>query len=84
MHEFRAGDMVEWSSQANGRRITKRGQVVEVVPPGVRPPSRSKHRDPGGARDHQSYLVHVPKRGEYWPVVNRLRAAASQEKEEQG
>jgi hypothetical protein len=74
------GDTVEWRSQAAGVTRTKRGQIVEVVPPSCRLTSRLKN--PGIPRDHTSYVVRASvldgsdnqkrRRALYWPRVNQL------------
>jgi hypothetical protein len=76
---FKVGDIVEWTSQAAGCTRTKRGEVVEVVPAGCQPVPMSKNRNPGNARDHESYLVRVKGAGLYWPRVSALRAPSGQE-----
>lgn len=78
--KLNVGDIVTWTSQANGSSITKKGTVVEVIPAGKQP-SVDVIRTPGAARKHESYVVDVvqvsngrarkPKR--YWPLVSLLK-----------
>lgn len=35
--KFEVGNTVEWTSQANGRHITKRGVIVSTIPANTRP-----------------------------------------------
>lgn len=79
---FKVGDAVEWTSQAGGFARTKRGEVIEVVPPGRDP--TTKIRDRGMYRDHESYVVRAvalgrrsgDRRATYWPRASSLRSAA--------
>ena len=78
---FKAGDTVEWSSQAQGSTTTKRGVVAEVVKAGSRPdrtlfPTLYKHSGCGWGRDHESYVVMVGKKP-YWPRAAALRNTAA-------
>lgn len=82
------GDIVTWTSQANGSTIEKRGEVVIVLPAGkqrrhyMNQPAGSWDLSPmNGAqqtRNHESYLVLVrPAKGNakpklYWPMVKAL------------
>ncbi len=75
---FTLGDVVEWTSQAHGRQKTKRGMIVQVVPPKGRVNKTqfpTLWKKSGLSRDHESYVVHVegPKGGFYWPRVIGLR-----------
>lgn len=77
---FKIGDKVEWTSQAGGSWSTKRGEVIEVVPPRMEPAIRLKGM--GYPRDHESYIVRtyeiqrysgVKKESRlYWPRVAAL------------
>ncbi len=75
------GDLVTWKSQASGSATTKRGRVIEVVPP-QHAPSEISHT---GRRAHESYVVEVVtpkkrggiKRAVYWPNRVHLRADAA-------
>lgn len=85
---LKVGDEVEWSSQANGNYMKKRGKVVLVVPPGIRPyhllasmdlRNRNTHAiDPRTMhRQTESYIIEVPSKGKgapklYWPLISRL------------
>jgi hypothetical protein len=85
-NKFSVGDVVEWTSQANGSSLKKIGTVVEVVPATK---STKATPLPLGTRDHESYIVEVtfaPKRStsaiknvrvkkpkRYWPRVSVLR-----------
>jgi hypothetical protein len=77
---FAPGDRVEWTSQSAGSTRTKFGFVEAVVAAGERPAAMSKNRNPGGARDHVSYLVRVRGKngGLYWPRAAALRAFAGE------
>lgn len=77
--QWKVGDHVEWESQSGGYYAVKRGTVVVVVPAGTNPGEMSKNRNPGAARDHESYLVRVRGRGLYWPRVANLRDAVDDE-----
>jgi hypothetical protein len=77
MKKFKLGYQVTWTSQAQGTSKTKCGTIVAVVPAGSDPaayvPGTFSLDPTGVARDHESYLVHVPGRNRlYWPVVSRL------------
>lgn len=85
---LKVGDEVEWSSQAGGFEQKKRGKVVAVVPPGIRPynllsamdlHNRNTHAiDPRSfGRKQESYIIEVPGKGKgaaklYWPLIGRL------------
>lgn len=78
---FKVGDLVEWDSQAGGFWKSKKGRVVEIVPPGE-VPKNPLVRGPGlGGRPYESYVIEVPgktvkaKVQAYWPVLNRARKA---------
>jgi hypothetical protein len=79
---FKVGDRVEWTSQAAGIARTKIGAVIEVVPPNGDP--KSKLREMGWSRDHESYVVRAVAQGRtsnaraatYWPRVSALRLSA--------
>lgn len=75
--QFKIGDEVEWSTQANGYTRTKRGEVVAVVEAFHVPLREHKIDRPGLSREHESYIVRV--RGQrtrnYWPRVSGLRKA---------
>lgn len=87
--KFKVGDLVEWTSQANGRTTTKRGEVFYIVKPWENPAVTHFNCDAdnevmfdGGivGRGHESYLVSVKNGNKkprmYWPVVSRLRVYA--------
>ncbi len=79
---FYVGQELEWTSQASGRTIPKRGKIVQVVGAGQKPNSeyRSLYRNRGvqtvAAREETSYVVEVVgKRGgkkHYWPRVSAV------------
>lgn len=87
MHRFSVGDRVRWKSASGGYVKEKHGVVVCIVPAGE-PPSKYakqcaeelgvKAPEVGLAREHPSYLVHVPgktSRGKgklYFPLVQKL------------
>lgn len=86
MKRFKLRDNVRWRSQAGSYETEKRGEVVEVVPGGVRPRflRMSKAERPGGVmfdgrpRNHESYVVRVDRGAMrqpryYWPRVSGLR-----------
>lgn len=66
----RRGTCVRWTSGARGSATEKTGIVVRVLAPGERPKG-GEIREPGLARDHESYLVRVGNRL-YWPRVKGL------------
>ena len=78
--KFKLGQMVEWTSQANGNKRTKIGIVVKVVRPyysgkNIHEDFKTKSR---GSRDHESYVVCVPSpEGAefFWPRVHGLKPA---------
>jgi hypothetical protein len=84
MQQFKVGDKVQWSSQAQGSMATKRGTVIGVIPPGGHwafGPEHGyvSHYGGGDMRNHESYLVRVPAKGKgkphlYWPRVSALKA----------
>lgn len=78
--KFKMGDMVEWTSQANGNPRTKIGVVIKIVRPGF--PGKLIHEDYGtksrGDRDHESYVVCIPSPDGtefFWPKVGGLKLA---------
>ena len=83
--DFCTGDEVEWSSQAGGSHVTKRGIVVQVVDPeGL--PNVVRYKDLastgiGSPRRHKSYVVEVvigkkiTSVRHYWPRVSALKMA---------
>lgn len=78
--KFKLGQMVEWTSQANGHKRTKIGIVVKVVRPGY--PGELIHEDfrtkSRGKRDHESYVICVPNPDSaefFWPRVSQLASA---------
>lgn len=83
------GQEVEWTSQASGKTLPKRGKIVEVVEPGQKPSNqyRSLYRNRGvqtvSPRTEISYVVEVVgKRGgrkHYWPRVNALQTVGVQQ-----
>lgn len=73
------GEVVSWTSQAGGREVAKRGEVVAVVGAGQRPdreqfPELWKKPGPGLPRDYESYVVRVTGRGVYWPRISALKS----------
>ncbi len=78
--EFKVGDEVTWTSQAQSFVKTKVGIVVQVVPANT-PPSREMFPDlykgsgVGYDRKHTSYVVRVGKK-HYWPLVRNLYSNA--------
>jgi len=81
--EFRVGDPVIWTSQAQGHIKTKQGVVLEIVPAGLRPsaerfPSLYKGAGAGSARKNLSYVVRANGRV-YWPIASNLRRASGAE-----
>ena len=79
--KFNIGDKVKWSSQAQGFRREKQGEVVEVVAAGQRPnrerfDSLFRGSGCGWGRKHESYVVNAghPARAPkyYWPVESLL------------
>ncbi len=78
---MKPGDLVEWSSQSQGHLTLKRGTVIAVVPPDVRPDgclpdgfTCASGSGFGAPRRHESYLVQVEGKGKrlYWPKVKYL------------
>lgn len=78
--QFKLGDKVKWSSQAQGFRREKQGEVVEVVAAGQRP-NRERFETLyragcGWGRKRESYVVNTahPARAPkyYWPVESLL------------
>lgn len=71
---MKVGDRVRWTSQSQGYRREKRGEVVAVVPPGVHPCVAWNRFEAGEfrisplfssasyslPRNHESYLIAVP------------------------
>lgn len=78
MIAFRLGQMVRWTSQANGSAKEKRGRIVEIVPAG-RLPDRERFSKLysgsgiGSTRNHASCVVEVGSRY-YWPRIIYLMA----------
>lgn len=78
--KYEMGQMVEWTSQANGNVRTKIGIVVRVLRPhysaeNVSEDYGTKSR---GQRNHESYVVCVPnpdKAEFFWPRVSQLKPA---------
>lgn len=70
------GDAVEWASASNGTWAKKMGSVVEIVPTGKTPQSKIAG-NPGGPREHESYVVEVRTgiraKRLYWPRAAALR-----------
>lgn len=78
---FKVGDLVFWESQAAGIRRRKEGEVIEVVPRHAMPRTKLS-AEPGGSRDHESYVVKAKAIGtklerakKYWPVASLLHPA---------
>lgn len=77
---FKLGQMVEWTSQANGNVRTKIGVVIRVLPAHfpfqwLNEHYKTKSR---GDRDHETYLICVPspEGAEFFrPYVHQLKAA---------
>ena len=84
MPKFRAGEKVEWTSQAGGYTKTKTGVILVVVPAGVCPKKHANSLElvnvlppqyPGCPRDHETYLVQLGRRTRlYWPLVRNLKS----------
>lgn len=79
--QFKIGDKVKWSSQSQGFRREKQGEVVEVVAAGQRPNRERfdmlyRGSGCGWGRKRESYVVnighpaHAPKY--YWPIESLL------------
>lgn len=66
---FKLNEKVQWTSQSQGSSLTKRGEIVEVVPKGVQP--QTPLINPGMHRNHESYVVQVGRKF-YWPRVKQL------------
>lgn len=79
---FKLHDLVRWASQVAGRKTTKEGEVVEIIPPKTVPKDVhgvSRHQV---GREHESYVVLVEKKSRnpkrpkkparYWPIVSKL------------
>jgi hypothetical protein len=82
--QFKEGDRVKWTSQAQGSTKTKVGTIVQVVSPKGR--LHKEHRDfglvgHGLPRPMESYVVHVNGKTEaskgkrFWPHVSALKPA---------
>lgn len=82
--EFNTGDIVTWSSQANGSTKTKSGVIEQVVPAKAYPdrekfPQLYRGGGTGLWRDHVSYVVRVPGKTSkstgkiYWPRAAALK-----------
>lgn len=74
---FKVGDKVTWRSQSASVYSNKIGEVVEVIPAGVRPKGIF---GAGQSRGHESYIVKaiadttMTKRSKrYWPRVSLLK-----------
>ena len=79
--QYQIGDLVEWTSHANGYYRTKIGVVVQRVPVGYTPDnyvdqSFWKIEGCGEPRNHESYIIalsHPDKPTEFfWPKVVHL------------
>lgn len=90
--KFVVGDRVKWSSQSQGSRKEKVGDVVAVLAPGdsasifsddlTKAHNAKPLVDPGLPRKIESYIVLVPHSGKgkgqlYWPVPSVLEKARS-------
>lgn len=77
--QFRVGDRVCWTSQAQGSARTKVGTIAEVVLAGFKPNRERFLRlyrgsGCGCARREVSYVVTVgPGEKPYWPLASKLR-----------
>lgn len=74
---YKIGDTVRWSSQAQGYRKEKVGVVVAVLAPMDRPnpsefPSLYKGSGCGFGRRYKSYVVKVGNKY-YWPIASILQ-----------
>lgn len=75
---FEIGQQVRWRSQAGGYAKEKRGEIILVIPAGSPLPKsvvhapKSKCHNPGGPRDHESYVVRTVDGRLYWPRTDRL------------
>lgn len=78
---FSIGQLIEWTSQANGNARTKIGIVVDVLKPCYPTEwvnAKYKTRSHGHARDHESYIICVPSPDGaefFWPRVHGLKPA---------
>lgn len=62
------GSFVYFDTRGAGKTNRRFGRVVEVVYANRRPRLRKKLADPGGPRDHTSYVVCDVQSGKhYWP-----------------
>lgn len=83
MTKFKIGDIVTWTSQAQGSAKTKTGriEVVKAAGAGLSEDQIRELRGAGLPRPQESYLVRVPgatarARGKlYWPVASLLNGA---------
>lgn len=88
---FKVGDVVTWTSQAQGTAKTKTGNVLAIVPPRMKAIDvlvnvvTERHASLTGvgmSRNAESYLIEVPgttpssKMRLYWPNVAALSLAA--------
>lgn len=84
MSEFKAGDMVTWTSQAGSHSKTKTGRLLFCVPAGRSPVNCPEYQAliqagyrkldaPGMSRAQPSWIVVVGTRHLYWPRVHQLR-----------
>ena len=88
---FKLGNVVTWTSQAQGTAKTKTGNVLAIVPPGVKAVDvlvkvvTERHASLTGvgmSRNAESYLIEVPgptpssKMRLYWPNVAALSLAS--------
>jgi hypothetical protein len=79
--KIKIGTTVKWGSQAGGFWTEKIGKVVAIVPPMTQVNERLRRagengrlREPGMARDHESYVVRIGSKL-YWPRVSSLSEA---------
>ena len=85
-NSFRLHDIVEWTSQSQASRLTKRGEIVAIVPaktpvsachPEAARISASNGTAYGGPRDHESYYIFVQNKSGggkyYWPNAGKLK-----------
>lgn len=78
--KWNIGDRVTWESQSRGYRTRKSGVVESIIPAGSMFTLPTDEKRYGKrCRDHESYVVHVPGKGRYWPVVSLLRATEGTE-----
>lgn len=81
---FEVGDVVHWTSQAQGVSKTKQGVVQAIVPAGQRPDPTlfaDLYKGPGAGwgRATVSYVIRVGRSRHFWPHAKLLRAGPAPE-----